>query len=683
MTPEDTDEQRETIVVKRGKGRSTRGKKSAATTRSSRGKKNEAVAEDVAEEADVESLPKGRRSRRKRKISEEKPKTESKNEAESSIVKGDVENMETENKEEKLNLSGDEEDNDMLKLQMSAVDSPETDDFIRKKKPVLETKRPARRGKKATTEELESDDESETTNVEVEKRLEPRAKRSVSTKSTRKARGKKNQDFPEVDNDENVTESVSKQGEMIDSNKDGQTLGNQKDSMVKSTKKGRSKKSQGVTEVDSNENIPEDVAKQDEMVEKKKGKNTQGQQKDSVEKPAESVEQELPDVMTPVVNTRISRGGKKGKQTSTKKSRNGASGNAVQNLEQVQDKNEMDEPDNNVDETKMKEPKTPARGRARKRKSSENSNETTQQKKGTAKKSRKNTTTEENSETKDETHHGRETTASPQDDIKFESPELTPRSLSKRSSSTASTSSTSSVSRSARKGKKQEKEDSEGSVDHSSNVKIIFTGLQDNAFVKAKKIVQTLGGKVVERLEDCTHLVTDKVRRTVKLLCAVSRGIPVVDMSWLDASKKSKSFVDSSSFILEDKEAQKKFNFSMERSLELAQNAGLLDGYKIHVTPNVRPPPDDMKEIIKSAKGEIVSKMPTSRDNDVIVLSCDEDKELCEKAHVEKLYTAELLLTGILRHKLDLDQNKLTFSTTSDINSDRNTPVKSKGRRRR
>ena len=116
MTPDDTDEQRETIVVKRGKGRSTRGKKSAATTRSSGGKKNEAVAEDVAEEAEVESLPKGRRSRRKRKISEENPKTESKNEAESSIVKGDVENMETENKEEKLNLSGDEEDNDMLKV---------------------------------------------------------------------------------------------------------------------------------------------------------------------------------------------------------------------------------------------------------------------------------------------------------------------------------------------------------------------------------------------------------------------------------------------------------------------------------------------------------------------------------------------------------------------------------------
>ena len=34
------------------------------------------------------------------------------------------------------------------------------------------------------------------------------------------------------------------------------------------------------------------------------------------------------------------------------------------------------------------------------------------------------------------------------------------------------------------------------------------------------------------------------------------------------------------------------------RSLELAKNAGLLNGYKIHVTPHVRPPLDDMKGII-------------------------------------------------------------------------------------
>ena len=54
-----------------------------------------------------------------------------------------------------------------------------------------------------------------------------------------------------------------------------------------------------------------------------------------------------------------------------------------------------------------------------------------------------------------------------------------------------------------------------------------------------------------------------------------------------------------------------------------------------------------------------------SRDCDVTVLSCDEDKKLCEKANVEKVYTAELLLTGILRQELDLEQ--YPFVSIGDI----------------
>lgn len=37
-------------------------------------------------------------------------------------------------------------------------------------------------------------------------------------------------------------------------------------------------------------------------------------------------------------------------------------------------------------------------------------------------------------------------------------------------------------------------------------------------------------------------------------------------------------------------------------------------------------------------------------------MSCDEDKEMCKKAHLQTVYTAELLLTGILRQQLDLEQ---------------------------
>ena len=115
-TREDTGEQRETLVVKRGKGKSTRSTKSATTTRNSRGRNNKLVADEaggsVTETTVDEGLPKGRKSTRKRKIHEESEKEsknegESKNEEESSVVKGDVEIMKTENKE-KVNMSDDE-----------------------------------------------------------------------------------------------------------------------------------------------------------------------------------------------------------------------------------------------------------------------------------------------------------------------------------------------------------------------------------------------------------------------------------------------------------------------------------------------------------------------------------------------------------------------------------------------
>ena len=56
---------------------------------------------------------------------------------------------------------------------------------------------------------------------------------------------------------------------------------------------------------------------------------------------------------------------------------------------------------------------------------------------------------------------------------------------------------------------------------------------------------------------------------------------------------------------------------------------------------------------------QVLTRMPTTcdvKDDNVIVLSCEEDKELCIKSNIKKAYTAELLLTGILKQELDLKQ---------------------------
>lgn len=46
-------------------------------------------------------------------------------------------------------------------------------------------------------------------------------------------------------------------------------------------------------------------------------------------------------------------------------------------------------------------------------------------------------------------------------------------------------------------------------------------------------MVARLGGSLAKGVNDMTHLVTDKARRTVKFLCAIARGVPIVTPDWL------------------------------------------------------------------------------------------------------------------------------------------------------
>lgn len=100
----------------------------------------------------------------------------------------------------------------------------------------------------------------------------------------------------------------------------------------------------------------------------------------------------------------------------------------------------------------------------------------------------------------------------------------------------------------------------------------------------------------------CTVLVTDKVRRTYKFLCALAMGIPIVAVDWLRDSESAARFLDWENYILKDPAAEAKFSFRLRKSLEKAKEKKLLDGYTVVVTPNVAPPPiEELKSKLKSA----------------------------------------------------------------------------------
>ncbi|XP_020353264.2 mediator of DNA damage checkpoint protein 1 [Oncorhynchus kisutch] len=185
--------------------------------------------------------------------------------------------------------------------------------------------------------------------------------------------------------------------------------------------------------------------------------------------------------------------------------------------------------------------------------------------------------------------------------------------------------------------------------------KVLFTGVVDE---EGGKVVSCLGGSLAKGVADMTHLVTDRVRRTVKFLCAVARGVPVVTTVWLDKCGKVGRFLPTDRYLVKDREQENKFSFCLEESLRTASTQPLLQGYEVHVTRSVLPEPAQMKDIIVCSGARFLSTMPSTQkaQAQTLVISCGEDWSLCAPALSASLpvLSAEFLLTGILQQRVDL-----------------------------
>ncbi|CAM2101415.1 unnamed protein product [Caretta caretta] len=199
---------------------------------------------------------------------------------------------------------------------------------------------------------------------------------------------------------------------------------------------------------------------------------------------------------------------------------------------------------------------------------------------------------------------------------------------------------------------------SQGAAGGTTSPRVLFTGVIDEA---GEGVVSALGGTLAQSVFDCTHLVTDRVRRTVKFLCALARGVPIVTLDWLDKSGRSTCFLSPSGFLVRDPEQERNFHFSLAQSLQRARRGALLQGYEIHVTPNVKPEPEHMKDIIQCSGGVFLPHMPRTYKDKRVIISCPEDLPRCRPALSARLPVAstEFLLTGILQQAVDLASYRL------------------------
>ncbi|XP_014901394.1 mediator of DNA damage checkpoint protein 1 isoform X2 [Poecilia latipinna] len=198
----------------------------------------------------------------------------------------------------------------------------------------------------------------------------------------------------------------------------------------------------------------------------------------------------------------------------------------------------------------------------------------------------------------------------------------------------------------------------------SQTYKVLFTGVVDE---DGEQVLARLGGAMARGVSDMNCLVTDKVRRTVKFLCAVAKGVPVVTTRWLEQSGKAGSFLSPLAFVVNDPEQEKKFSFSLQESLRTASSQPLLQGYEIHVTKSVKPEPVHMKDIITCSGATFLTKMPAAHKPRTVVISCEEDLRLCGPAVSASLpvVTAEFILTGILQQRVDFQTHALSPSATN------------------
>ncbi|XP_066589436.1 uncharacterized protein [Prorops nasuta] len=192
--------------------------------------------------------------------------------------------------------------------------------------------------------------------------------------------------------------------------------------------------------------------------------------------------------------------------------------------------------------------------------------------------------------------------------------------------------------------------------------KILFTGIQDNEF---NKILKELGAVKSEDPRKCTVLVTDKIRRTFKFLCALAASVPIVSINWLHDSQTAGTFLDYDNYILKDPAMEAKFGFKLRKSLEISRQKKLLDGYIVILTSNIPTPPiTELKNMITACGGKALIRPPTPWSQKSVIISCEKDidhaKKLLTKApNNVTIQSTEFLLTGILKQELNFVKTRL------------------------
>ncbi|ETK87793.1 hypothetical protein F441_07980 [Phytophthora nicotianae CJ01A1] len=203
-------------------------------------------------------------------------------------------------------------------------------------------------------------------------------------------------------------------------------------------------------------------------------------------------------------------------------------------------------------------------------------------------------------------------------------------------------------------------------------VRIILTGIEPTAAIR-KKIDSIAGAAYEEDIEKATHILAprNQLKRTVKLLCGISRSSHVLDERWLDESARVGAPVYERAHCLKDSKAEAKWKFDLRKTMydfNPEQRQQLFAGHRVFITnhKSVLPPVKDLVKIVECAGGVAVTT-GSADPNDVVItseaaLGTASVRKALTQANPQRIYSAELILSSILQQHIDFDKNRLEQS---------------------
>ncbi|KAF4125599.1 BRCA1 C Terminus (BRCT) domain [Geosmithia morbida] len=140
------------------------------------------------------------------------------------------------------------------------------------------------------------------------------------------------------------------------------------------------------------------------------------------------------------------------------------------------------------------------------------------------------------------------------------------------------------------------------------NYRIILTGFNrwvgnKNKESQDRKKLRDMGILIVREGQACDYLAAPHIVRTVKFLSALARGPTVISSTFVEKALETGKVPESpEDFVLKDREAEKRYNISLDKSVRRAKaNRGrLLWGVPVYCTENIRNGSESYKAIAEA-----------------------------------------------------------------------------------